>query len=1036
MTFIDTPVFEDKEGNLYSIYVPSTGDAVHVRMLDEDVGSGPEHEYAAGAMPTISTLSGAELDEVEVGETLIATSGTWTRDGEPYTPAMAEVQITWRLLASDGGLVILGSGNQVVVPAEADLGQIYVAFTLSPPDGDPVEAQSETTGQIVTPGEPVETPAPTPTAGQITIPDSHWEPDNQGTNFLADIIVAPALSGQAGFVMEWSTDSEDPPRDTRAEAMVYTGSGNQWEMSFTNPEAEPYRFFTASDPRLTGRLKFRYRITGRTWSAWTGAFTVPLPSEAPNIPEPEPISQEVVRYLFTGQQTWNSNRRGTFGQPVQKMQGVALGPPYVDGDGQTQAINFAVFEDVGQAWTSKGYGPDGRLRITPAVNKGVEARCSVGGCFDPDDGLKGFQLITPQRGGGGYGVYRSEDRFDTNELVLSARIPGGGEGAYGNQFRFCHEIIKHHRADHNRVLLAVPYHTQNSGGGGFYRSDSRGLAGTWTQPGSRAHSQAWGTRVRWVESDPRNQNVIWIATSNGLFRSNTGGAALANGNSGFTKVGGLPNVEISSVEINPADPKHMRVAAWANGVWECANADANPNSWTRVYNWQWTARVDSCEDDFRYYIVTGLNNYAGVSGGQDSRLIGPGTNRAINMLPRANGFPAGDVADWHKQIRAKGGTAANKECVTGFKFPSPSLAIGTSNCAVWELDVPSASADWSSGYCGLACQGGYNPISWMEGDPSYVCAGVFDYMFYVSEGFGGRHWQKRTTGINLGGEGLAQAGCFDPRKNGRMLVLTGSYGAQTFTTSTNYGQSFTGDKGGGYQQYGFCDWNTTDRTYCYTDKRFSRNSGDSFQLYGNVDSSFPGSATDDGKAIGMCRANGNVIWAISPNHRQIWRNQYKGERGPGNTPGWQLWMDLGTYLSFDRYYPKGFGVNHLDPQSFFYFKNGTVRKVTGQNTEISLGGPGPTDLPTNILHHPQDDNIVYLFFARDGHSNLYGRDAAGTWHDLNANMVMCSANRTAVVSPFNDIWVLGTYGTSIRKGLGDTSQSQLNPGSIIYDILV
>ena len=164
-------------------------------------------------------------------------------------------------------------------------------------------------------------------------------------------------------------------------------------------------------------------------------------------------------------------------------------------------------------------------------------------------------VVTANRDGSSFPVNGALYRYDGEKWDPDARRPEvpepGKWSLVNNELAYPTDVAID--PDNDKVLLLCARDV--TGGrveGGCYRSIDAGR--TW--------KRTYQSQVVFSATfSPTQKNVAWISTSNGLMRTEDGGAT-------WSELPGLPFYNLTRVIENPADPDELRVCTFGGGAWK------------------------------------------------------------------------------------------------------------------------------------------------------------------------------------------------------------------------------------------------------------------------------------------------------------------------------------------------------------------------------------------------------------------------------------------------------------------------------------
>lgn len=1023
---------EDERAETVTVTYTNAGGAASssfmVTITLEDDPEEPTYTYAVDTAPSVSP-DGSALTDAEPGDVFTATPATWTRDAGAYTPADGEVSGGWYAIDPDGFRSLYQTEPELTVPSGYTnyvfaWEEILNTNDMDNEEGFLIATCPDEVGPILEGGE---TQSATYTAGQIVVADTYWQPANQNNDFKVVFTVADVIQDVSGVQLQWTTSNQDPAAANHWETMVR--NGDVWEMSFLNAEAQPYILFSASNTNRMSQLRFRVKYpTDDLWSDEGPNVTV----EAPEVEEPEPpvvADRSWYGWMTQTAESYNNPAtRGLSGPSVQYMFGCDISP---------QDDNYcAIIEDVAGVWRSLGKDSQGRYTWEMSPCTGMAARGGMAIACDPTNKRRWvFTMSSDSPGGENPGIYLTTDYFDTATRKKDVgKIPGGGGSI--PVFHYSAENLFFCPSKPTRVVLvnhANKGSEGKSGGstGGVWISEDSGE--TWTN--TAGNSAVSAMTYIWKVAPYPDDHTTWVACGSFGLRKTT------NSGDSWASVNRPGSGLITSIDINPQNSQHWRICVFQDGVYETTNAGG---SWTKQNisrGAKSCGRVFSCMAPgyFHRYILNGMNktNSGDTAGGSAARstIVENGSPTWIDPDGSYLGMDEPLLANWHQQIRLKGNDASRPQGKTAFRWShqNPNLCVGHSRCTFWQnIGTAAGRANFRNagiGYNGLGMgQTNMNAIYEIPG--GQVCAmGCFDYGVQISFDYG-KTWAGRGAGFD-GAPGGNFAVAIDPSGTGAMICVTGKYGSAASATrwtarSGNYGNGWTSYQSDGYKQYHNVGWNDRDTQYCYNDKYYSRNRGQSWVRWSanNVGADWYAN-TNHSKFLGCSRVDGREVWAKAGNGRDIYRGYLNpNQSGQSGEWTWTLVHTLPTARSgarFDTFFP-----SLTEAGVFFYYENGVgVRKVdynNGSPTVTNCGGAGIVASTESVLRtDPRNGDTVYLFARNNADTQVWANaDVIGNpggWVNFTDNLYGSKANSGMEVWSTGEVMVVGTAGPYVREGL-------------------
>lgn len=513
---------------------------------------------------------------------------------------------------------------------------------------------------------------------------------------------------------------------------------------------------------------------------------------------------------------------------------------------------------------------------------------------------------------------------------------------------------------------------------------------TWTFDQTRA--------VLAIKMDPSNPQILWAATSEGLYKTTDGGANWTLSN---------PVLMAMDVVIDPWNPQRV----WSShgqlnstpdpGIYRTTDGGQN---WTKLggglptQNFGRTPLTLSAPNQFSPLIL-----WAGVSDANTRAIIG--------LFKSTNG---GDTWTSVNGTNWAGGQAWYDNVIGVSPFNSSLLLCGGLD---WYRSTNGGStlsqvSYWYAGYEGVIPPGG------PEGPPNYVHADHHALAFHPTDsqivyvGTDGGVFKSTDSGLHWAGKngGLVTTQIYNGFANGYTtpaLALGGlqDNGTIKYLGTPSWSKVFGGDGG----------WCAIDRTnenilyeeYVYLNMYKSTNGGSSwFEIHAGNSSEANFIAP-----FVLSESNPSVLYAGT---RAVHKSTNGGSNWfyPDGNSNWNGTPMAAIAVSFGSPDTLCAATGSSSPTAVFEVR----RSTNGGQTWTNVTGSLPTRYPTDFAFDPTDGRNVWLTFSGYGTPHVFrSTDAGMTWEDRSSNLPDIPVQSVAV-DPINPEWVyigtdLGVYRT-------------------------
>jgi PKD repeat protein len=576
------------------------------------------------------------------------------------------------------------------------------------------------------------------------------------------------------------------------------------------------------------------------------------------------------------------------------------------------------------------------------------------------------------------GLYRSTDGGDSWNLVLQEET---------NFDSSLHRMFAHNIAyDLSSATTTTPasrwyvaFHNN-----GLYRSDNGGV--TWgTTP---VCSLAGHATVYAVMTHPTDGQTVYVATSNGLYRSTARGSGLA-------KIGNLPSGEVSSIQINPQNPLVIYATVKGTGLYRSADGGT-------------TFSLLKSFDAARVFINPGSPGVIYLVAAGDPKAIvshDGGSTWITNMT--VTGAP-GRESGWKGKMSGE---------LTGV-MPDPGNAdeaVAYTHASIFRtMNGGITFTDHSTLFTGYAWSWWNTGIAFDALNPDRIATFNNDVAVHITKN-GGDYFEDDTTtdiwGWYTGGkiEWIGSySGDIQPVAGSDVMVASiGGYWNKRLMRTADGGVTWTLLEGpaGEIENNYFIGFNPDHPAVVYAGNKISRDSGLTFSKinFGTLD---PGASV-----LGMCRAHPDTIYAMSQNRSQIYRSDNQGTTWRLYTsPGWQFRkLDSVPTFTADPVDPDKIWT--IDQRGDVAIFNGTRWTHTGV---IDKAGTAYNNFVRTIAVDPTHPEVVYAGMMGGGRSCIWrSTDGGASWEDITLNLPRDGMSAMAVNPHTGELFKGSCMGTWI-----------------------
>lgn len=543
------------------------------------------------------------------------------------------------------------------------------------------------------------------------------------------------------------------------------------------------------------------------------------------------------------------------------------------------------------------------------------------------------------------GLYVSNDAGATWTRVVAAANPDKRRG-----FRHLIEV----NADGRRVYLGAY-------DGGLYRSDDAGV--TWQGPLGLKGKVLWEIR-----SDPRNADVVWAASDQGLFVSRNGGVE-------FAKVEEFEDGAVSSVVLDGGAPDRIFAVAQGEGLYR---SEDGGKAWVHLPSGD--PEIDA------------KSRHVFLSPADPKRLI-LSSETKFRLSHDGGKSWKGPVIDWSKSYVQQGCWGVNEGFAWSWR--DPNLVATALSCGMYaSTDGGVNWFDSGTGYTGFHHGWGDGAVAFAAHDPDRFAFFCYDYAFVLTQDGGKTFFNGRLKEKIRGWWGM-YAGDMSPLWPQKPVVVAaaGQYWRNQLVRSEDGGKNFTAipDTDGAYF---FVRFHPENPHIVYADDRRSDDGGKSFKKLARPVYAYAPSRPDTvyGYAEGK-------VWR-SDDRGETWRALPAPPRKAGEMIGRRdLEVDPGNP---DR-------VWVMTPPSCAVFDGRNWREIEAPRWVSASGHPFVSrmaidpDRPNRIIVGLDTHGTGYLFLSDDG---------GNTWADITGNLPRHGSNQSLNIQPKTGrIFVGAGFGT-------------------------
>ena len=577
-----------------------------------------------------------------------------------------------------------------------------------------------------------------------------------------------------------------------------------------------------------------------------------------------------------------------------------------------------------------------------------------------------------------WGLYRSTDGGDSWSLVL----PKDTNYDSGSHRMYVHNIA-YDLASATTTTPAtrwyVAFHND-----GLYRSDDGGVAWSTTPVSSLAgHATVYS-----VLTHPADGQTVYVATSNGLYRSTARGSGLA-------KIGNLPSGAVSSLQINPGNPLVIYATVKGTGLYRSTDGGT---TFTQIKSFD-AARVfiNPGYPDVIYLVAAG-DPKAIVSHDGGSTWI---TNMTVTGAP-------GRESGWKGKMSGK---------LTGVMPDpyNPDEAVAYTHASIFKTTNGGITfTDHSTLFTGYAWSWWNTGIAFDKFNPDRIATFNNDVAVHITNNGGDYFEDDTTTDIwswYTGGQIEwigSYSGDIQPVAGSQVMVASiGGYWNKRLMRTADGGVTWTllsGTAGTVENNY-FIGFNPDHPEIVYAGNKISRDGGLTFSAVNF------GSFGADSSILGMCRARPDTIYAMSRDRTQIYRSDDQGTTWRLYTsPGWQFRkLDSVPTFTADPVDPDTIWT--LDSRGDAASFDGTTWVHTGV---IDKAGTGYNNFVRTIAVDPTHPEVVYAGTMGGGTSCIWrSTDGGTTWEDITLNLPRDGMSAMAVNPHTGEIFRGSCMGTWI-----------------------
>ncbi len=517
--------------------------------------------------------------------------------------------------------------------------------------------------------------------------------------------------------------------------------------------------------------------------------------------------------------------------------------------------------------------------------------------------------------------------------------------------------------------------------------------------------------VQAMKIDPTNANVLWAATTEGLYKTTDAGTTWALSN---------PVLMAMDVALDPNATNTVYVTHGQRGVPDDTQAGIykttnSGGSWTRLAGGLPTTNFGRTP---LTVFPTGAGAavvYAGVSNASTSAIVGlyKTTNAGVNWTNVNNTNWASSQA-WYDNVIAAHPTNPGVVLCAGLDvYRSTNGGPNLSQVSFWFL-----------GFDGVVPPGG------PEGPDDYVHADSHAITFVASNpqtvyvGCDGGVFKSTDGGVTWAGKngGLVTTQFYAGLANGFTttdLALGGlqDNGTIKYTGSPSWSKVFGGD--GGWCAIASNDEDVLYEEYVFAEMYKSTDGGDSWDnIHNSSTANFiaPFVNSESSPSILYC---GTLSVEKSTNGGNSW-----AATGGSNWNGTPV-CTIGISFTDANYVLAATGSSAIAPPPTFEFRRTTNGGTTWTNVTAGL----PNRYLTDITYNPADKNNAWIVFSGYGTPHVYESvDAGATWTNRTANLPDIPHQAVAVDPTDANIVFVGTDLGVYRTTDGGASWTDFNAG--------
>ncbi len=603
------------------------------------------------------------------------------------------------------------------------------------------------------------------------------------------------------------------------------------------------------------------------------------------------------------------------------------------------------------------------------------------------------------------GIYLSEDGGDHWELVQPG--PALHSRRYEHNVAWAPGSIDAQGARRWYVALYNEATEDGNADAAIYISDDYGH--TWTRGASLVgHNPVYGVQV-----SPTDSQVLYLATSEGLYISTDGGVSLA-------LVGDLPVTgEALSVGFDPNDAQTV-YAVLSDGLYRSTAAGAD---FTRVTS----AGAQGVLDDARHFFMHPTNSNVFYVLAADAGEAVRTDDGGGSFQPVTFNLPA-DVLDRRWGVTLQGGFSFVLLSATD----DANVIAQSRGAALYRSTDGLEFVNGSTLFEGANCGTNNFNIAFDEVDSQRFAVGNQDIgMYYTDNGadwFSARAvpWSWIQSGTVAWGNMSSLSFSNDPAHPARVISSVGDMFTKRLALSEDNGQSWTLVESTPNYNWRVA-FHPSDHSIVYAGDRRSVDGGQTFALidFGALD-------TGDLQVMDFCRAQPDTVYAASRSTGAILRSDQQGDAG-----SWSLYATApGSIAPFDPI--PTFAVGPAAPCDVVYTldADGDVTRFDGTGWE-SLGvlaratpPPGYDTYVRAVMVDPRHPEVLYASMFGSGFQAVFRSvDDGATWQDVSYNLFRNGISGINISPLTGEVMVGGCSGTWVLPPPYETTGG-------IYDGLV